>query len=65
MMAVNPCTALRMLSEFVELRPGETVVQNGATSAVGHAVVAVAKAWGLRSINIIRDRREKNRARGA
>lgn len=65
MMAVNPCTALRMLSEFVELSPGETVVQNGSTSAVGHAVVAIAKAWGLRSVNIIRDRRALKRSAAA
>jgi hypothetical protein len=31
----SPPTALCMLENIVELQPGHTVVQNGATSAVG------------------------------
>lgn len=33
--ACSPPTALAMLENFVQLRPGDTVIQNGATSAVG------------------------------
>uniref|UniRef100_A0A0E0MIL0 enoyl-[acyl-carrier-protein] reductase n=1 Tax=Oryza punctata TaxID=4537 RepID=A0A0E0MIL0_ORYPU len=53
---VNPLTALRMLQHFVNLTPGDTLVQNGATSIVGQCVIQLAKLHGLRTINIIRDR---------
>lgn len=53
---VNPATAFRMLRDFVELNPGDTVIQNGANSAVGQAVIQLCKNWDLRSVNVIRDR---------
>ncbi|KAL6905962.1 hypothetical protein ACP4OV_003563 [Aristida adscensionis] len=53
---VNPLTALRMLQDFVKLNPGDTIVQNGATSIVGQCVIQLAKVHGIHSINIIRDR---------
>ncbi|XP_017106638.2 enoyl-[acyl-carrier-protein] reductase, mitochondrial [Drosophila bipectinata] len=56
--AVNPCTAYRMLKDFVELCPGDTVIQNGANSAVGQAVHQLCRAWGINSIGIVRDRPE-------
>merc|ERR1719483_1423012 len=34
-MMVNPCTALRMLLDFVPLSPGAWVIQNGANSGAG------------------------------
>jgi hypothetical protein len=52
----SPPTALCMLEQFVELQPGDTVVQNGATSAVGQHVIQLCRARGLRTVNIIRDR---------
>uniref|UniRef100_A0A7S3QL23 Enoyl reductase (ER) domain-containing protein n=1 Tax=Dunaliella tertiolecta TaxID=3047 RepID=A0A7S3QL23_DUNTE len=55
-LCVNPTTALAMLERFVPLSPGDVVVQNGATSAVGQAVIQLAKAKGLQTVNIIRDR---------
>ena len=54
--AVNPCTAYRMLKDFKELKPGDVVIQNAANSAVGQSVIQIAKAWGLKTINIIRNR---------
>lgn len=42
----SPVTAVRMLEEFQEVRPGASVVQNGANSAVGRAVIQVARARG-------------------
>ncbi|KAJ3598486.1 hypothetical protein NHX12_001997 [Muraenolepis orangiensis] len=33
-LGVNPCTALRMLSDFQALRAGDTVIQNAANSGV-------------------------------
>ncbi|KAJ8008988.1 hypothetical protein DPEC_G00084140 [Dallia pectoralis] len=53
---VNPCTAYRMLHDFVPLKPGATVIQNGANSAVGQAVIQIAAALGVKTINVIRDR---------
>ncbi|KAI9598744.1 hypothetical protein BDF19DRAFT_431305 [Syncephalis fuscata] len=41
---------------FVNLQPGEVVLQNGANSAVGQAVIQIARAWGLRTMNVVRDR---------
>jgi trans-2-enoyl-CoA reductase len=53
-LCVNPPTAWRMLHDFVELRPGDWVVQNAATSAVGRAVIQIAAHLGLRTINLVR-----------
>ncbi|EYU18895.1 hypothetical protein ABFS82_04G188800 [Erythranthe guttata] len=53
---VNPLTALRMLEDFVDLKPGDAVVQNGATSIVGQCIIQLARVRGIHSINIIRDR---------
>jgi trans-2-enoyl-CoA reductase len=54
---VNPPTAYRMLHDFVPLQAGrDVVVQNGANSAVGRAVIAMAKKLNICTINIIRDR---------
>src|SRR3984893_3840213 len=35
MLAINPPTAALLLSEYVDLKPGEWVVQNSANSGVG------------------------------
>ena len=54
MLAINPPTAALLLSEYVDLKPGEWVVQNSANSAVGRWVIAFAKARGLKTVNIVR-----------
>lgn len=54
MLAINPPTAWLMLSEFVSLQPGDWVIQNAANSAVGSYLIGVAKARGLRCVNIVR-----------
>jgi len=56
MMNVNPCTAYRMLKDFVQLKPGDTVIQNGGNSAVGQLVIQLCKIWNYKTINVIRDR---------
>merc|ERR1719483_36944 len=55
-MMVNPCTALRMLLDFVPLSPGTWVIQNGANSGVGQAVIQIAKTMGVKTVNVVRDR---------
>lgn len=54
MLAVNPPTAYRLLVDFVELQPGDWVIQNAANSGVGRCVIALAKAKGLYTINVVR-----------
>ena len=54
MLAINPPTAALLLSEYVDLKPGEWVVQNAANSGVGRWVIAFAKTRGLKTVNIVR-----------
>ena len=54
MLAINPPTAALLLQDIVELQPGEWVIQNAANSAVGGYVVQLAKARGLRTVNVVR-----------
>ena len=56
MLAVNPCTAYRLLEDFQKPSVGGWVIQNGANSGVGRAVIQLCAAQGIRSINVIRDR---------
>jgi len=45
-----------MLKDFVQLKPGDWVIQNSANSSVGRAVIQLARALGYRTINLVRDR---------
>ncbi|KAI1472513.1 NAD(P)-binding protein [Daldinia caldariorum] len=59
--AVNPCSAYRMLRDFVAsapgpLREGDWFIQNGANSGVGRAAIQFGRLWGYRSVNVVRAR---------
>jgi trans-2-enoyl-CoA reductase len=54
MVRINPPTARLMLSDFVDLAPGEWVIQNVANSAVGRLLIVQAHQRGLRTVNIVR-----------
>jgi NADPH:quinone reductase-like Zn-dependent oxidoreductase len=54
MLGINPPTAALLLSEYIDLKPGEWVLQNAANSGVGRWVVAFAKTRGLKTVNIVR-----------
>jgi mitochondrial enoyl-[acyl-carrier protein] reductase / trans-2-enoyl-CoA reductase len=54
MLAVSPPTASLLLSDFVSLRPGDWVIQNGANSGVGGYLVQLAKLRGLKTVNVVR-----------
>ncbi|KAH8660762.1 hypothetical protein BGZ60DRAFT_506993 [Tricladium varicosporioides] len=56
--SVNPCTAYRMLKDFETLNPekNDWFIQNGSNSGVGRAAIQLGAKWGIKSINIIRDR---------
>lgn len=68
--SVNPCSGYRMLKDYVDLvdlsvksfargegaTGGAWFLQNGANSGVGRAVIQLGRLWGLRSINVVRER---------
>lgn len=54
MLTINPPTALLMLEEFVDLKPGDWVIQNAANSGVGSYLISLAKARGLKTVNVVR-----------
>ena len=54
MLTVNPPTAHLLLSEFVTLQAGDWVIQNAANSGVGGYLVQLAKARGVRTVNVVR-----------
>jgi NADPH:quinone reductase-like Zn-dependent oxidoreductase len=43
-----------MLSDFVDLKPGDWVIQNVANSAVGRLLIVLARQRGLRTVNVVR-----------
>jgi mitochondrial enoyl-[acyl-carrier protein] reductase / trans-2-enoyl-CoA reductase len=54
MLYVNPATAWRLLHDIYRLEPGEWIIQNASNSAVGRAVIQIARNLGLRTINLVR-----------
>lgn len=54
MLAVNPMTALLILQDFVDLEPGDWIVQSAANSAVGSYVIQLARQMGVKTINVVR-----------
>ena len=54
MVRINPPTAHLLLTDFVELKPGNWIVQNAANSAVGRLVIAMSEARGFRTVNVTR-----------
>ncbi len=54
MLRINPPTALLLLSDLVALRPGDWIIQNVANSAVGRFVIRLARARGVRTVNVVR-----------
>lgn len=45
-----------MLHDFKTLKEGDIVLQNGANSGVGKAVIQLAKSMGVKTLNVIRKR---------
>jgi len=52
---INPPTAWGLLHNYVALKPGDWIVQNAANSGVGICVIQLAKHFGFKTINIVRD----------
>src|SRR3979490_663724 len=54
MLGINPPTAYLLLTDFVILQPESWVIQNSANSAVGRALIPIAKSLGLKTVNVVR-----------
>lgn len=54
MLGVNPATAYLLLTDIVKLPKGSWVIQNGANSATGRAVIPIAKSLGLKTVSVVR-----------
>ncbi|CAL5866656.1 uncharacterized protein PFLUO_LOCUS865 [Penicillium psychrofluorescens] len=59
--SVNPVTAYRMIRDFCEwdwMRAGEEwLIQNGANSGVGRAAIQLGREWGIKTLNVVRERK--------
>jgi len=54
MLKANPASAQLMLRDYVDLAPGDWVIQNAANSGVGVNLIRLARARGIRTVNVIR-----------
>ena len=54
MVKINPATALLMLSDYVDLKAGDWVIQDAANSGVGNNLIRLAQADGIRTVNVVR-----------
>ena len=54
MLRINPPTALLLLTDIVTLKPGDWVIQNVANSAVGRLLIPLARARGVKTMNVVR-----------
>ncbi len=54
MLRINPATALLLLTDIVDLKPGDWVIQNVANSAVGRLLIRLAKPRGIKTVNVVR-----------
>ncbi len=54
LLSANPPTAWLMLREYVHLKPGDWIIQNAGNSSVGLSVIQLAKAMGVRTVNVVR-----------
>ncbi len=54
MLKINPATAWLLLHQDDGQIPGGWIVQNASNSGVGHAVIAIARKLGIRTVNFVR-----------
>jgi len=54
MLKVNPPTAYLMMTKYVNLKRGEWLIQSAANSGVGHCLIQLARAAGIRTANVVR-----------
>ncbi len=61
---INPPTAWLMLKQFTRLKPGDWIIQNAATSAVGKLVIQFSRHLGYKTINLVRDLAQAEKLKG-
>jgi len=54
MLGINVATAYLLLTEFAQLKKGDWIIQNGASSPTGRTVIAIARSLGIKTVNIVR-----------
>jgi trans-2-enoyl-CoA reductase len=54
MLKINPMTAWRLLHDYVDLQKGDWLIQNAANSALGVAVIQIARDLGFKTVNVVR-----------
>src|SRR5256884_2007856 len=54
MLKINPMTAWRLLHDYVDLKKGDSLIQNAANSAAGRAVIQIAHELGYKTVNVVR-----------
>ncbi|MEM7042453.1 MAG: zinc-dependent alcohol dehydrogenase family protein [Pseudomonadota bacterium] len=54
MLKVNPATAWMMMKNYVQLEPGDWLIQDAANSGVGLALAGLAGAEGVHTVNVVR-----------
>ncbi|AGS67109.1 NADPH:quinone reductase [Streptomyces collinus Tu 365] len=55
-LAVNPLTALLLVTRELDAQPGEWLLQTAAGSTVGRLVIQLCRHLGIRTINVVRRR---------
>ncbi len=54
MTAINPLSALLMLTSYDDLKEGDWIVHSAANSAVGGYIIQLAKQRGIKILNVVR-----------
>ena len=57
------CSAFRLLEDYGNTKPGDTIIQNAADLPVGQAVIQLCKMLKIRTINLIPDDASFNRTK--
>lgn len=53
LLKVNPATAYLLLKNFVPLEAGDWIIQSAPLSSVGQCVLQLAKAQGIKTVNVV------------
>ena len=54
MLRVNPASAYLMINNYVKIKQNDYILQNAANSALGQYVIQLCKAYGIKTVNLIR-----------
>lgn len=52
-MSTSPFMAIRLLTDFVKLSPGDVILQNAGEGPVACAIAQIANAMGLRTVTLV------------